>query len=97
MHRTDDVVYRCLRLGPLHELHPGRSGSLIRYHDRLHRPPPCVESSPARLPIHSLSQDGLSDKNGSLRILTAPASMRNAAWPYHASFMGIVSSASLQG
>src|SRR5215472_10626158 len=33
---------RPLRLGPLHQLHPGRSRSLVRHHYRLHRPPPCV-------------------------------------------------------
>src|SRR5262245_53774190 len=32
---------RPLRLGPLHQLHPGRSRSLIRHHNRLHRSPPC--------------------------------------------------------
>src|SRR3954470_16180641 len=31
---------RPLRLGPLHQLHPGRSRGLIRHHDRLHRLPP---------------------------------------------------------
>jgi hypothetical protein len=36
MDLNDNVVYRCLRLGPLHQLHPGRSRSLVRYHDRLH-------------------------------------------------------------
>src|SRR6516164_3481605 len=36
MNLNDDVVYRCLRFGPLHQLHPGRSRSLVRYHDRLH-------------------------------------------------------------
>jgi hypothetical protein len=36
MNLNDDVVYRCLRLGPLHQLHPGGSRSLVRYHDRLH-------------------------------------------------------------
>jgi hypothetical protein len=36
MNLNDDVVYRCLRLGPLHQLHPGRSRGLVRYHDRLH-------------------------------------------------------------
>src|SRR4051794_8193598 len=41
MNLNDDVVYRCLRLGPLHQRHPGRSGSLVRHHDRLHHPPPC--------------------------------------------------------
>src|SRR5262245_47297430 len=91
MNLNDDVVYRGLRLGPLHQLHPGRSRSLLRHHDRLHRPPPRVESSPARLPIHPLCQDGLSDRNGSIRILAAPASMRNAEWPCHVSFIEIVS------
>src|SRR5215467_5699961 len=56
MNLNDDVVYRCLRLGPLHQLHPGRSRSLLRHHDRLHRSPPRVEPSPARLPIHPLCQ-----------------------------------------
>jgi hypothetical protein len=36
MNLNEDVVYRCLRLGSLHQLHPGRSRSLIRYHDCLH-------------------------------------------------------------
>src|SRR5204862_1296194 len=36
MNLNDDVVYRCRRLGPLGQLHPGRSRSLVRYHDRLH-------------------------------------------------------------
>jgi hypothetical protein len=39
MNLNDDVVYRCPRLGPLRQLHPGRSGSLVRYHDRLHHLP----------------------------------------------------------
>jgi hypothetical protein len=33
---NDDVIYRCLRLGALHQRHPGRSRSLVRHHDRLH-------------------------------------------------------------
>src|SRR5437879_1980433 len=37
MNLNDDVVYRRLRLGPLHQLHPGGSRSLFRHHDRLHR------------------------------------------------------------
>ena len=36
MNLNDDVVYRCRRLGPLHQLHPGRCRSLVRYHYRLH-------------------------------------------------------------
>jgi hypothetical protein len=36
MNLNDDVVYRCLRLGALHQRHPGRSRSLFRHHDRLH-------------------------------------------------------------
>src|SRR4051812_7059031 len=36
MNLNDDVVYRWLRLGPLHQLHPGRSRSLVRYDNRLH-------------------------------------------------------------
>ena len=41
MNLNDDVVYRRLRLGPLHQRHPGRSCSLVRHYDRLHRRPPC--------------------------------------------------------
>src|SRR5262245_22604647 len=36
MNLNDNVVYRCLRVGPLHQLHPGRSRSLVRHNDRLH-------------------------------------------------------------
>jgi hypothetical protein len=36
MNLNDDVVYRCRRLGPLHQRHPGRSRSLVRYHDCFH-------------------------------------------------------------
>jgi hypothetical protein len=36
MNLNDDVVYRCLRPGPLHQPHPGRSRSLVRHDDRLH-------------------------------------------------------------
>src|SRR5262249_25790543 len=36
MNLNDDVVYRCLRLGPLHPLHPGCSRCLVRYHHCLH-------------------------------------------------------------
>ena len=36
MNLNDDVVYRCRRLGPLHQLHAGRSRGLIRHHYRLH-------------------------------------------------------------
>ena len=42
MNLNDDVVYRCLRRVPLHQLHPGRSRGLVCHHDRLHRPPPDV-------------------------------------------------------
>jgi hypothetical protein len=42
MNLNDDVVYRCLRLGPLRQLHPGCSRSLVRYHDRLHHLAPDV-------------------------------------------------------
>src|SRR5262249_47949616 len=34
---NNDVVYRRLRLGPLHQLCPGRSRLLIRHHNGLHR------------------------------------------------------------
>src|SRR5215475_4748889 len=36
MNLNDDVVYRCRRLGPLGQLHPGRSRSLVRHNDCLH-------------------------------------------------------------
>jgi hypothetical protein len=36
MNLNDDIVYRCLLLGPLHQRHPGHSRSLVRHHDRLH-------------------------------------------------------------
>src|SRR5919109_443363 len=40
---NDNVVDRWLWLGPLHQLHPGRSRSLVRHHYRLHLSPPCKE------------------------------------------------------
>jgi hypothetical protein len=36
---NDDIVYRRLRRGPLCQLYPGRSRSLIRHNDRLHHLP----------------------------------------------------------
>jgi hypothetical protein len=42
MNLNDDVVDRRLRLGPLYQLHPGRSCRLVRYDDCLHHPPPRV-------------------------------------------------------
>jgi hypothetical protein len=36
MNLNDDVVDRWLRLGPVHQLHPGRSRGLVRHHYRLH-------------------------------------------------------------
>src|SRR5262247_1135125 len=36
MNLNDDVVYRCLRLGPLGQLHPSRSRSVVRHNDCLH-------------------------------------------------------------
>src|SRR3954452_24583800 len=36
MNLNDDVVYRCLRLGPLHQLRPSCSRSPIRHNDCLH-------------------------------------------------------------
>src|SRR5438093_6149238 len=40
MNLNNDIVYRRLRLGPLHQLHPGRSRGLVRHHNRLPRSPP---------------------------------------------------------
>jgi hypothetical protein len=42
MNPNHHVVNRGLRLGPLRQLHPGRSRSLVRYYDRLHYLPPDV-------------------------------------------------------
>src|SRR5215470_1265223 len=47
-----------------------------------------------KAPLHPLSLDGLSDRNGSIKILASPASMRNAEWPCHVCFIGIASSVS---
>src|SRR4051794_37451189 len=44
MNLNDDIVDRRLRLGPLHQLHPRRSSSLVRHHDRPHHPPPISSS-----------------------------------------------------
>src|SRR5262247_2971713 len=59
MNPNDDVVYRCWRLGPLHQLHPGRSRSLVRHNDCLHGkrrsdwdyPPPMKKLSSTILPF----------------------------------------------
>jgi hypothetical protein len=53
MNLDDDVVYRCRRLGPLHQPHPGRSRSLVGHHDRFHR---IVSSVVFSMPS---SQDGV--------------------------------------
>src|ERR1041385_2434968 len=82
---------RPLRLGPLHQLHPGRSRSLICHHNRLHRSTPRVEFLPVREALHPLSLDGLSDRNGSIKILAPPASMRNTDWPCRVCFIRMVS------
>jgi hypothetical protein len=36
MHLNDDVIYRCPWFGLLHQLHAGRSRSLVRYNDSSH-------------------------------------------------------------
>jgi hypothetical protein len=36
MNLNDNVVYRCVRFGPLHQLHPGRPRSLVRHNNCLH-------------------------------------------------------------
>jgi hypothetical protein len=41
MNLNNDTVYLGLRHGPLHQLYPGRSRSLIRHHNSLHRLPLC--------------------------------------------------------
>jgi len=59
MNLNDDVVYRRLRLGPLHQRHPGRSRSLIRHHNRLHQAPPCIQSSPLHRQMRGGAGSGL--------------------------------------
>src|SRR4051794_6738639 len=54
MNLNNDVVYRCLRIGPLHQLRSSRSRRLVRHHDRLHRPPPCVVKLGQRVPLSNL-------------------------------------------
>src|SRR6185437_12011708 len=49
MNLNNDVVYRRRRLGPLGQLHPGRSRQIVRYNDCLHLPPACVSQLPARV------------------------------------------------
>src|SRR3954471_17649806 len=44
MNLNNDIVFRRLRLGPLHQLHPGRSRSLIRYYNCLHPAPPFMSA-----------------------------------------------------
>ena len=48
MNLNDDVVQRCLRLGPLHQRHPGRPRGLICHHNRPHPAPSRVKASTAR-------------------------------------------------
>jgi hypothetical protein len=36
MNLNDDIVYRCRRRRPLHQLHPGRSRNLVSHHYRFH-------------------------------------------------------------
>jgi hypothetical protein len=40
MNPNQNLVYRRLRLGPLHQRHPGRSRGLVRHDNRLHPAPP---------------------------------------------------------
>jgi hypothetical protein len=48
MNLDDDIVYRCKRLRPVNERHPGRSRSLVRHHNRFHLGTSLHQSSPAR-------------------------------------------------
>jgi hypothetical protein len=50
MNLNDDVVYRYLRLGPLHQRHPGRSRGLICHHNRFH-----LDTSLYSLRLHGTS------------------------------------------
>ena len=42
MNLDDDIVYRCVGLGTVHQPHPGRSRSLIRHHNRFHLDTLCI-------------------------------------------------------
>src|SRR3954471_14713115 len=44
MNLNNYIAYRPLRLGPLHQLHPGRSRSLVSHHNRLHPAPPFMSA-----------------------------------------------------
>src|SRR5262249_18020286 len=66
----------------LHQLHTSRSRSLIRHHNRLHRSPSCVEFLAVRQPLHPLSLGGISDRNGLIKILASPATIRGAEWSW---------------
>src|SRR5215475_11192881 len=59
MNLNNDVVYCRLRLGPLHQLRPGRSRSPIRHHNRLHRSPPVSSSCLQRSGSIQAWEDGL--------------------------------------
>ena len=63
MNPNHDIVYRCLRLGPLHQLRPRRSRSLIRYHNRLHGSPPCAQFLDCR--VAALSVERMSKRRKS--------------------------------
>src|SRR4051794_16488369 len=49
MNLNDDVIYRCRRLGPLHQPHPGCPPSPVAHHDRFHLRPLYMQSSAAAL------------------------------------------------
>jgi hypothetical protein len=73
MNPNDDIVDRGVRLGPLHQLHPGRSRSLVRHHDRLRRPPLCqVLWQPTAAALQRIVSGRISD-------LRAAATLRRGA------------------
>jgi hypothetical protein len=51
MNLNDNIVYRCLRLGPLRQRHPSRSRSLVRHHDSFHLDTPLNKFSPTLLAV----------------------------------------------
>jgi hypothetical protein len=80
MNLNDNVVYRCRRLGPLGQLHPGRSRRLVRYHNRLHRPPPCVVKLGQRVPLSNLSTPPKCRSAPPLMVVRQPFSRSTDWW-----------------
>jgi transposase len=78
-----DAADALLRLGPLYQLHPGRSGGLVRHHDRLHlttsrsllSPRPYGRTLMIVLPL--IRSVGLKAATASSRVETLPMFVRS--------------------